>query len=522
MHTGRRHSASSILWVSLFGTLACAKPIHDAGPPPAPTPVSPATLARAVPVQLPAFPDRRFVVTEHGATGDGTTNDTPGINHAIDACNAAGGGTVYFPPGTYMAASVHLKSHVRLQLDAGATLKALPTGYDPPEPNAFEAYQDFGHDHFHNALLWGEHLTDVAIEGPGAIDGRSLTTGDPKGNGGDKQVALVSSERILFRDLHQVGGGHFFYLLTDCKHVTLANLDMQKGRDGIDLVGCSHVDLHHLKIMACGDDTIALKSDYSLGRRLHTENVRAWDSTVESGCNGLQFGSETAGDFKDIHFWNIDVLRGGKAGIGLQTNDGGTIEDVTFDDIRIKRAANPIFINTTARLRTPEKVQPGRVRHVRIRNVVVTEVVETHKGEPANAATISGLPGIEHEDIVLENVSITYGGGGTRADGEAEPGHSNTNYNPRALGPRPAYGFFVRYAKDVVFRNVKVGFQNADQRPAWAIVNVDGLTLDGIDAQKAGDDAWPSVRLKEVSRFTLRNASHLPSVQESKVAAGGY
>ena len=82
------------------------------------------------------------------------------------------------------------------------------------------------------------------------------------------------------------------------------------------------------------------------------------DSVVESGCNGLQFGSETAGDFRRVRFANIQVLRSGKAGIGIQSNDGGTIEDVVFEDITIRRAANPIFINTTRRLRTPETGRP--------------------------------------------------------------------------------------------------------------------------------------------------------------------
>jgi hypothetical protein len=44
-----------------------------------------------------------YIVTDpaYGATGDGTTDDTISIQAAIDACTAAGGGIVYFPPGTY-------------------------------------------------------------------------------------------------------------------------------------------------------------------------------------------------------------------------------------------------------------------------------------------------------------------------------------------------------------------------------------------------------------------------------------
>jgi len=93
-----------------------------------------------------------FDVKAYGAKGDGASIDTPAINKAIEAASAQGGATVRFPAGTYACYSIHLKSHVALYLDPGATILAAdlaPGGsgsYDPAEPNTpWEDYQDYGH-----------------------------------------------------------------------------------------------------------------------------------------------------------------------------------------------------------------------------------------------------------------------------------------------------------------------------------------------------------------------------------------
>src|SRR5271155_3899451 len=122
-------------------------------------------------------------VRDFGAAGDGTTIDTAAVNQAIDAAAAAGGGTVHFTAGKYLCYSIHLKSNITLQLDQGATLIAAGSKekaeYDQPEPNPSYQYQDFGHTHWHNSLIWGEDLHDIAILGPGLIDGsKGLQAGD--------------------------------------------------------------------------------------------------------------------------------------------------------------------------------------------------------------------------------------------------------------------------------------------------------------------------------------------------------
>src|ERR1700753_1458555 len=167
-------------------------------------------LGAAVLAHPAASTETFFDVRRCGATGDGKTLDTKAIQNAIDRAERVGGGRVLFPAGTYASYSIHLKSNVALYLDQGATLLAASVpldgtssgGYGAAEPlgawgpafplagggggaatgaepqGAWEPYQDYGHNHWHNSLLWGENIHDVSVIGPGLLWGRGLEKGD--------------------------------------------------------------------------------------------------------------------------------------------------------------------------------------------------------------------------------------------------------------------------------------------------------------------------------------------------------
>ena len=101
-----------------------------------------------------------FNVKDYGATGRKSDDARPALQKAIDACGKAGGGRVYVPPGEYTSGQLHLRSGVRLYVEAGATIYATldSSQYDGAK-NA--------------ALIYGEDLHDIALEGAGTLDGQS-------------------------------------------------------------------------------------------------------------------------------------------------------------------------------------------------------------------------------------------------------------------------------------------------------------------------------------------------------------
>lgn len=444
---------------------------------------------------LPAAAGERYEVGDFGATGNGVTLDTQAINDAIAAAAQAGGGTVYFDAGTYLSGSIHLRSHVHLELGEAAVLKAAPNEmgvYDPPEPNPWNDYQDFGHSHFHNALMWGEGLEDVAIHGRGAIDGDGMSTSDPAVGGGDKAIALKRCRNIRIHDLAIHRGGHFAILMNGCEDVLIRNLTMRTGRDGINVISSRNVVIEGCDIEAFrwpnlrkggGDDAIALKSDYALGEKLPVEHVRIRNCRLSGSCNGIQFGSETVGDFRDIEVRDCVIVNADKAGIGITTNDGGVIEDVRMRNIMILKAANPIFMNVTDRLRTPEDATAGTIRNVTLEDITAVDS-HGHVKRHRFTSTISGMPDRPLENITLRNARIVGKGGGTPDMAEIVPPYPE-GYQPRKLGRRPAYGLYARHVRNLLLDGATFAFEQPDGRPALVFDKSQGIRLHDVKAARS-------------------------------------
>lgn len=65
------------------------------------------------------------------------------------------------------------------------------------------------------------------------------------------------------------------------------------------------------------------------------------------------------------------------------------------------------------------------------------------------------------------------------------------------FGVLPAYGFFCRHAKGLVFRKLKRHTAPPDLRHAMVLDDVDGLRIEGLEAPQAEAAAAP-IRLTNV------------------------
>jgi polygalacturonase len=477
--------------------------------------------------------DGLFNVRAFGATGDGKTVDTGAINRAIEAAEAAGGGVVVFPSGMYLSFSIHLKSHVHLHLLQGSAIVAaespLPgqtTGYnggvyDAAEPKTeWDAYQDYGHNHWHNSLLWGEDIHDFSITGTGLIYGKGLSFGAgraARGNYpiyvaeqagvGNKAVALKNCRNVVLRDFSVLKGGHFGLLLTGVDNLTIDNLKIDTDRDGMDIDCCQNVRVSNCTVNSPWDDGICPKSSYSLGYARPTRNVtitNCWvtgcyqlgtvlDGTFKKfppgvrafGTGRIKCGTESNGGFINIAISNC-VFEGCQ-GYALESVDGALLEDIAITNTTMRDlGSGPIFMRLGRRLRGPkDTTKVGTIKRILISNL------ECYNAPKRQASILSGIPGYSIEDVKLSNIYIETAGGGNAEDAKAQPTEQEDNYpEPGRFGVTPVTGFFLRHMKNLEMSHVEVAHATPDERPAFSLADVERADFFAVTAPRTADGAF--------------------------------
>src|SRR5579859_5875024 len=321
---------------------------------------------------VPSFPSTTFPVTTYGAKGDGHTDNTAAFAKAIAACNAAGGGHVVVPSGTYSTGAIHLLSNVDFHLNSGATLMFNGNAANyPPVLTRYEGIECLNH----SPMVYAYKQTNIALTGSGMLDASGTASWnkgsdragvlEPLVNLPPTQRNVVGKLRSTFVEPYSCSNiliqgvtlrNAIFWQLhpTLCTNVTVDGVTTNhsgSNTDGCDPECCDHVVIKNSTIRA-GDDNIAIKSGRDAdGRRIHvpTQNVVIWNNQFEGPWGAITLGSELTGGIENVYAFSNSVIGTGTRFahyVKSNTQRGGFARNINIDTLRATHFSHAVVFIT--------------------------------------------------------------------------------------------------------------------------------------------------------------------------------
>ncbi len=333
--------------------------------------------AGATPI-LPAI-NTNFIVTvtnsTYGALGDNATDNTSAIQSAITAASHGGltngllGGSVRIPAGTnaYLCGPLTLANNVNFQIDGGAILRLLP--YDS-YPGGITSPANF---------ISGSSLTNIAISGPGAIDGQGAPWWPGyKTNSRPVIVSFSKCSRVLIQTLtisnppcqHMSikgsGGNVTIQGLTELAPDSITGNPLSHNTDGIDLAetNCLVQNCN----LSVGDDNIAIGSSAGLSRDIVVTNC------IFGNGHGVSIGSYTSSGVSNLTVINC-TFNGTQNGIRLKSDNdrAGLVQNLSYLNLGMTNVNMPFVIYSYYN----SSISPNNVAAMQAATQAVDTVVST-------------------------------------------------------------------------------------------------------------------------------------------------
>ena len=446
-----------------------------------------------------------YNVCDYGAVADGKTLSTAAIQRTIDACAASGGGKVIIPPGAYLSGPIFLKSHLQLEIMAGATLLAdTNISAYPGIDGRWEGIER----RVYASLITGHNLENVSITGRGRLDGQGevwwrahhetaalrkiagLKGREPENPPGaplkwprPRVINLYDCSNVLIRDLTIVNSPSWTIHPVYCENVTVENITIMQpydspNTDGINPESCRNVRILNC-FVDCGDDCITIKSGYNQdGRRVNRpcEGIVIANCTFAHGRSAIGIGSETSGGVRDVVISNC-VFRGTLRGLRVKSarGRGNVVENIRAINIVMDQVGTGISLDMFYGEKD-DSLRPVDETTPHFRDIHYSHI--TGRGLQ-RAGEILGLPEAPMTGVTLSDIDL-----------EAES------------------GLVVKFTQDIDLHDMVI---NVRKGPALKISASADVGIDNLST-RTPVQGEPLIHLEKISRALIRNCSAAPGM----------
>jgi polygalacturonase len=459
---------------------------------------------------------RIYNVRDFGAKGDGIAPDTVALQMAIDTCTRDGGGTVLVPAGTFQIGTVELKSNVTLHIAASGKLLGSADGKQYHAVDAIPLSGDTTLVDGNWALLFAVNAKNVTLEGPGTIDGQGFQFLSPvrgtiapsglPGNHRPYHLLAYRCEGLIVRNIDLLDCAYHSLRVIQSKRVHMDSIYIHNRVNGNN-DGFHFISTEYLTISNC----IVLSQDDACALFGSCRFVTITNCVFSTRWSVFRFGGGFA---QNIAISNCVLYQVYGCPIKFQGNPGSRYENISFSNLVLDDVTGPIHVSVGPRaprvvpLGTPPPpvtddmsagapagtTTPAILRNLSFSNIrgnVTTDppqlaeakVTSTaNPGEKHSCITLNCVGGATMENISLDNIHLTFGGGGTAEDAARRnlPEIAGEYF---MMGPMPAYGLYVRGVRGLTMQNIRLQVSTPDLRPAVIFDQVTDATIQNLSAE---------------------------------------
>lgn len=457
-------------------------------------------------------------IRDFGAVGDGTTLNTAAIQAAIDKCSETRAPGVRISGGSYVTGTIYLKSHVTLQVAAGAELLGSTDIKDYSTDTHSIQYKK--ESHMDRCLIFAKNAKHIGIEGAGVIDARGTVENFP--NTRPMLLRLLECKSIRMRDITLRNPAAWTSAWLYCDDIAIDGITIQsranKNGDGLDFDGCTGVRVNN-SAFDTSDDSICLQTSRP---DRPCRDITVSNCIFISKWAGIRIGLLSRGDFSNVTVTNCIFRDIEDSGLKIQMCEGAEMKNMIFSNLIMENVPRPVFM-TFGQQRVhkdaPKEVAPMKAMH----SMMFSNLLIDNTACDKNSAFIFvGLPGHPIENITLDNIRLKTGGGGTAEDAYPRTLPDLTLEPLKGHWPEyscfgrtvPAHGIYAGHVDGLTVRNTVLDTIAGDARPAIICDDVSGLELSNLQIN-ASESTEPLVFLNKVRRDSISNVRSTGAARET-------
>jgi hypothetical protein len=462
-----------------------------------------------------------YNIRDYGAIGDGKTLNTSSIQKAIDACYANKGGTVLIPAGDYICGTIELKSNITLHIAASGKLSGSP------QREHYTAGKGVPSGNGNIVFIYAVNAENVSIEGKGTLNGNGAAFFNGKGdNTGPGQngvggnfdrphlAIFYQCNNLRLRDSYFTASAYHCFRILGCKQVHIDGVRIynrvNKNNDGFHFNNCEYVHISNCDVQ-CQDDACALFGSNKF--------VTVANCSFSTRWSIFRFGG---GESQNIVVTNCMIYE--TYGCPIKISAGrASIENFSFSNIIMRNVTGPIGIGFSGGSANNSNTTRPFIRNISFHNIQATVIpwpvnhpdipwdVKIWEGERNSCITLNAMGEHYLENISFTDIHIKYAGGGTTAQAakrdvplvaaeyfgvwDKEPG-----------GP-PAYGMYARNVKRLSLNNVRLDYDQPDERPAIVFDNVQDACINALSIKGTPNESLRLINTRDVLLSAVRITS---------------